>query len=508
MTSGERPNILLVMSDQMSAAALPHYGHPLVRAPNLKALADTGIVFENAYCSAPLCVPSRYSMLTGKLPSRIGAYDNGAELASDAPTFVHHLRRAGYRTVLAGKMDFCGADQLHGYEERLNTDLTPADFGWTPDWSRPDRVEPWHHDMTSVAEAGPCRRTLAMDYDEEAAFAAARWIREAARAPDRRPFFMTLSFIHPHDPYLAPKANWDAYDGAAIDMPAVAPIPPEERDPHSRRLYQLYDRGEHRIEAAHVRAARRAYYAMIDYVDGLIGQALGALRETGQFERTAVIATADHGDMLGERGLWYKMTFFERAVRVPLVFTAPGMWAPRRVPDVVSLADLYPTLQAMAGMAPDGEDGTNLLPLIEGRQIPRRDAIFGEYMAEGTTAPIFMIRRGRHKYVAAEGDPPQLFDLDADPCERRNLADDEGHRATARDFAEEVAAKWDGAAIASDVRVSQRRRLLVQRALNVGRNTPWDFEPAYGAAGRYYRNRPEAQDIERRARIKTRGEDL
>jgi choline-sulfatase len=240
---------------------------------------------------------------------------------------------------------------------------------------------------------------------------------------------------------------------------------------------------------------------MIDYVDGLIGRALDALRETGQFERTAIVATADHGDMLGERGLWYKMTFFERAVRVPLVFTAPAQWAPRRVPDIVSLADLYPTLRAMAGLAPDGEDGADLLPLIEGRQVPRPDAKFGEYMAEGTTAPIFMIRRGRHKYIAAEGDPPQLFDLDADPDERRNLADDGAHRALARDFAEEVAAKWDGAAIARDVRASQRRRLLVQRALNVGRVHPWDFEPAYGAAGRYYRNRPESRGIERRARI-------
>ena len=129
-----RPNILFVMFDQMSALSLPGYGHGLVKTPHLDALTGRGTLFENAYCAAPLCSPSRFGMLTGQLPSKIGAFDNATELPSSIPTFLHLLRRAGYRTCLSGKMDFTGADQLHGYEERLTTDLSPSDLGWTPDW--------------------------------------------------------------------------------------------------------------------------------------------------------------------------------------------------------------------------------------------------------------------------------------------------------------------------------------------------------------------------------------
>ena len=154
---GTPPNIVLVMFDQMAALSLPCYGHGIVNAANLRALAANGVVFEQAYCNSPLCSPSRHAMMTGRLPSRIGAYDNAAELASTMPTFAHYLRLAGYRTCLSGKMDFSGADQLHGYEERLTTDLSPSDFGWTPNWDEPRRLYPWFHDLRSVVEAGAWR---------------------------------------------------------------------------------------------------------------------------------------------------------------------------------------------------------------------------------------------------------------------------------------------------------------------------------------------------------------
>src|SRR4051812_35006324 len=161
-----RPNVLFVMFDQMAALSLPIYGHPIVRMPNLERLARRGTVFENAYCNAPLCSPARFALMSGRRPSEIGAYDNAAELPSDQPTWAHDLRDRGYRTCLSGKMDFTGADQLHGFEERLTTDLSPSDFGWTPSWDQPDAVQPWYHTLASVAEAGPCDYTLNMEYDE------------------------------------------------------------------------------------------------------------------------------------------------------------------------------------------------------------------------------------------------------------------------------------------------------------------------------------------------------
>jgi choline-sulfatase len=484
------PNILLVMFDQMSAQSLPCYGHAVVKAPHLQGLAARGVVFENAYCNSPLCSPSRFAMMTGQLASRIGTYDNAAELNAGVPTFAHHLRALGYRTCLSGKMDFAGADQLHGYEERLTTDLSPSDFGWTPEWERPETLQPWFHDLASVVDAGPYDHSLAMAYDEEAAAQAVRWLYETTGGTDERPWLLTLSFMHPHDPYLARREFWDLYEDAPIDLPQVPYIAPAARDPHSRRLWAMYDRDEYDITEERIRRARRGYYGMISYIDAQLGRILAALEALGPRDDTVIIATADHGDILGERGLWYKMTFFERAVRVPLILCAPNRFAPRRVAQGVSLVDLLPTLVRIAGGepgAPVAIDGADLTPLAAGAG-GGPETVYGEYMAEGTSQPMFMIRRGRHKYIACAGDPPQLFDLAADPLELTNLAGAPEHAALAAAFAEEVARKWDSAAIRTQVIDSQRRRLLIHEALLQGRLQPWDFQPAVDASRQYYRN--------------------
>jgi choline-sulfatase len=511
-TTGQRPNILFVMFDQLAPQSLPCYGHPVVQAPHLSALAERGVVFDGAYCNSPLCAPSRFSMMAGQLPSRIGAWDNAAEFPSAVPTYAHYLRRLGYRTCLSGKMHFVGADQLHGYEERVTTDIYPGDFGWTPTWEEPERLHWWFHNMLSVVEAGPYDRSLECDYDEEVAFHAERWLFDHARSGDARPFMLTVSFIQPHDPYFGPRADWARYDPAAIDMPAVPYIPPAERDPLSRRLYDLYDRDEYRVTEAQVRNARHGYYAMISYVDRQFGRLMAALDAAGLADDTVVIITADHGDMLGERGLWYKMNFFERSTRVPLILHAPKLFAPRRVAGNVSLVDLLPTFLDMAGEGGASEpasplDGRSLLPLAGGNGDGGSHTVYGEYMAEGTFQPLFMIRRGRHKYIACEGDPPQLYDLAADPHELTNLAADPRHRDLAASFAREVAGKWDSAALRHAVIDSQRQRVFVQEALLKGRITPWDYEPRADASRQYNRNYGgELYDTDRRARLPRRSE--
>ncbi len=502
------PNILLVMFDQMAALSLPCYGHPVVRAPHLGAVAAAGVVFERAYCNAPLCSPSRHAMMTGRLASRVGVYDNAAELPAAAPTFLHYLRAAGYRTCLSGKMDFSGADQLHGYEERLTTDLSPSDFGWTPNWDDPERLYDWFHSLRGVVEAGPCDHSMAMEYDEEATHQAVRWLYAAARETDGRPFLLTVSYMHPHDPYLAPRAFWDRYEGDAIDLPEPGWTAPEKRTPAERRLHRLYDRGEYRVTNAHIRAARRAYYAMIDYADDHLGRLLTTLRTAGLADRTVLAITADHGDMLGERGLWYKMTFYERAMRVPLLLHAPGLLAPRRVAEPVSLIDLLPTLLEVAGQRRGFRpavpiDGESLLPAARGRR-RARGVVHAEYMAEGTAEPMFMIRRGAFKYVSAPGDPPLLFDLSRDPGETRNLAGRAELAEVEAGFAAEVATEWDAEAIRRDVLASQRARRLVHGALTTGRPHAWDFQPRSDAAKAYYRD-DSHPDPERQHRLPAAG---
>jgi choline-sulfatase len=489
--SPERPNILFVMADQLAASALGAYGNSVVQSPTIDRLAEDGVVFESAYCNVPLCAPSRASLLTGRLVSRVGVFDNAAELASSVPTIAHYLRARGYVTYLAGKMHFIGPDQLHGFEHRLTTDVYPAGIDWIPDWTRPtvDRL-PWYHDMSSVRDAGPSEATLQLDYDEEVAFRSVRALYDLARREDERPFFLLASYTHPHDPYEISQEYWSRYR-TGVELPRVEAIPFAEADAHSRRIREMCGTDEANLTDEDVRRARRGYYAAVSYVDDKVGELLRALAATGLRENTIVVFASDHGDMLGERGLWYKMTFFEDSARVPLVINAPARFAPGRVADIVSLADLLPTMVELA--APDEPfepadalEGSSLVSLLRGEAGKRDRTIAAEYLAEGTHAPCVMLRRGPFKYISCPNDPEQLFDLRNDPRELVNLATGGTHPELAA-FRAKVAERWDLEALHSEILGSQRRRLLVRGALELGRSEAWDYVPPEDSTTRYVR---------------------
>lgn len=494
----ERPDILILMADQLKAAALSAYGGRVAKTPHLDALAAGGVVFENAYCNVPLCAPSRAVFMSGRLASRIGAYDNAAEFPSQTPTFAHHLRLAGYETILAGKMHFCGPDQLHGFETRLTTDIYPADFNWTPDWTRFDERPEWYHTMNSVTEAGRCVRTNQIDFDEEVTFSARQKLYDLARDPDRRPFAMVVSLTHPHDPFTIPDPWWSRYSDAEIDMPVISA---QAGDPHAARLHHVNGMALQPVTEAQVRAARRAYYGACSFVDDAFGRILGTLRDTGLDRDTIVIVIADHGEMLGERGQWYKMSFFDDSCRIPMIVSAPNRFAPRRVRACVSLVDLLPTLCDLAHRSDrlPGE-GRSLLPYCTGHDDDDGLAL-GEYTAEGAIAPIVMIRRGQWKFVHCPADPDQLYDLRADPREIRNLAADPAHHALCDAFLAEIGQRWDLAGLHADVLMSQRRRRLVAEALRQGAPPAWDHQPTRDARTLYIRSHMDLEILERRARF-------
>ena len=498
----DRPNFLILMADQLTARALPAYGNRVARTPHMDALAAAGVVFESFYCNSPLCAPSRFSFLSGRQVSAIGAYDNAAEFPAQVPTFAHHLRRAGYQTVLSGKMHFCGADQLHGFEERLTTDIYPADFGWTPDWTRFEHRPSWYHSMDSVTQAGPCTRTNQIDFDDEVIFQARQKLFDMARSKDRRPFCMIASMTHPHDPYAIPQAYWDRYAGVDIDMPRVR-MAPERLDPHSLRLRHVCGLDAQPVNEEEVRAARRAYYGAVSYVDDQVGVLLSAVTDAGFADDTVVMLLADHGDMLGERGLWFKMNFFEPACRIPLIVHAPRRFPARRVAHPASLVDIAPTLCELGGAGSADYatplDGNSLSAQLAGAA--GRDEVIGEYLAEGAIAPLVMIRRGRYKFVHSPVDPDQLYDLIDDPDETQNLASAAAHAARVREFRAETMRRWDLPALHAAVLESQRRRHLVYEALRAGRYTPWDFQPVRDASRLYVRNDEELGDLEAMARF-------
>lgn len=500
-----KPNILIIMVDQLTGTLFPDGPAAWLHAPHLKKLAARSTRFSNAYTASPLCAPARAAFMSGQLPSRTGVYDNAAEFASSTPTFAHHLRRAGYQTCLSGKMHFVGPDQMHGFEERLTTDVYPADFGWTPDYRKPgERIEWWYHNMGSVTGSGVAEISNQMEYDDEVAYHANRKLYDLSRGADARPWCLTVSFTHPHDPYVARKKYWDLYAECDHLMPQVGPIAYDDQDAHSRRILDANDRDNFNITDDDIKRSRRAYFANISYLDDKIGEILHTLETTRQ--EATIIFLSDHGDMLGERGLWFKMSFYDGSARVPLMIAAPQMQAGLQDTPVSSI-DILPTLCDLAGVNMDDvmpwTDGQSIVPLGQGGV--RSDPVAMEYAAEGSYAPLVSLRYGKWKYNRCTLDPDQLFDMDTDPHELANLANVPAHQGTIAQLRAKADARWDLAAFDAAVRQSQAGRWIVYEALRNGSYYPWDYQPLQKASERYMRNHMDLNVLEENQRF-PRGE--
>ena len=498
------PNILFLMADQLAPHFLPAYGHRMVKTPRLDEVAADSAIFDAHYSNSPLCVPARAGLMTGRLPSEIEVFDSGCDYAFSVPTLAHYLRACGYVTVQSGKAHYIGTDQLHGLEKRLTTDICPADNCWYGIWDDPDRPLDWFHNLKNVVSAGIAERASQQDHDDDAAHTAVRWIYDHARGADRRPFFLKVSFTHPHDPYVTPPSCWERYRHDDIDMPVTPFIPPADRDPHGQWLYRHYDRGEYEVTPEDIRRSRHGYYGSISFVDDLVGRILDALRAARLDDRTIIVFTADHGEMLGERGCWYKMSFYEHSCRVPLFISIPGERGSRRVERCTSLIDLMPTL---LDLALDGGANDHLVEPIEGRSLASliagdasgwADEAASEAFFEGVRAPGMLIRRGTKKYVHWEGGPCSLYDLASDPHEHRNLVDDPSHKGEVSEFEAEVRRRWPLEELTRRVLRKQRRNALVHQALMTGEHTPLDFQPFDDASKRYYRGHGNWHEAEAR----------
>ncbi|UWQ03900.1 choline-sulfatase [Aliiroseovarius crassostreae] len=500
-----KPNILIVMVDQCNGTLFPDGPADWLHAPNLKKLAAKSVRFQNSYTASPLCAPGRASFMSGQLPRRTGVYDNAAEFRSDIPTYAHHLRRAGYYTALSGKMHFVGPDQMHGFEERLTTDIYPADFGWTPDYRKPgERIDWWYHNMGSVTGAGVAEISNQMEYDDEVAYNACAKLYDLARGNDDRPWCLTVSFTHPHDPYVARRKYWDLYEDCDHLLPEVPAWDYEDHDPHAKRIFDANDWRSFDITEENIRRSRRAYFANISYLDDKLGEMMDILEATRQ--EAIIVFVSDHGDMLGERGLWFKMNFYEGSARVPLMISAPGL-EPGLVETPVSTLDVTPTLADLAGVSLDEVmpwvDGESLLPLAGG--LARTSPVAMEYAAEASYAPLVSIREGDWKYNRCALDPDQLFNLSDDPHELTNLAEDPAHAEVLAGFQAQADARWDLAAYDNEVRESQARRWVVYEALRNGAYFPWDYQPLQKASERYMRNHMNLDNLEESKRF-PRGE--
>jgi len=482
-----KPNILLLMVDQMTASAMSIYGNRVCQMPNMDRLAERSTVFDHAYTHSPLCAPARFALLSGRESSRINAFDNASEFPASQPTIAHYLRQLGYWSGLCGKMHFIGPDQVHGFNERITTDVYPSSFAWVPHWDKGAGYITSGVTCGSVIESAPCIRSMQMDYDDEVEYRGIQRLYDLARTPAHLPFFQTISFTHPHHPFTISQDYWDRYRHEDIDMPRVGEIAFEQLDYHSRGLYFAHGRHLHEITDTHVRNARHAYYGMLSYVDDKIGRILDTLEVTGLAQDTLVIFTSDHGEMLGERGMWHKHHFFESASRVPLCFSLPGEIEPGRVDAVVSHIDILPTLMDWLGAGEVITDGDSFAGALRGDGLAAERTVFADYLAIGPCVPCRMVRRGDFKYMYTHGKQAQLYNLAQDPDELVNLVGDPEHQMLAADLLALLQRDWDPDEVDARVRRSQRQRIAINRS--PGPQPSWDFVFRKGDETRFVRNR-------------------
>ncbi|MCI8663472.1 MAG: sulfatase-like hydrolase/transferase [Hungatella sp.] len=416
-----KPNIIFVFTDQHNGSVVHAMGDEYVRTPNMDHMARQGVSFENAYCASPLCVPSRSSMLSGRMPHETKIFNNAQCLPSDRATFVHSLGAAGYETVLSGRMHFNGPDQRHGYEKRFVGDITTAALGVTFSKARYGYFDNCAMPGRLSIEKSGKGRCAVMAFDRDVTDAACGYLKNRK---EERPLFLTVGLYGPHPPYVGPEELYDYYYAC---LPACSPLTREELDrvhPFEKRFMEKRNIGYETEEE--LRRVRAAYYSMVEYEDSLLGELLSAAEENLDMENTVVLYASDHGDCIGDHGLFWKSNLREGAVKVPMIF----MWDQhiprgRRIKTPVSLIDLAPTFIGLTGADPlPVMDGESLAPVLEsGTEPDNPKPVISEICDIKGDDPAAMIRRGRYKYCQYYGyEEPMLFDLEEDPKEERNLS--------------------------------------------------------------------------------------
>ena len=410
-------------------------------------------------------------MLTGQMPSEIAVYDNACDFSSSIPTVGHVLQSQGYQTIVSGKLHFIGADQNHGFEERLTADIYPTDYSWTPSWGDERLLSDYFLASASeLRDAGIAETSVQLEFDREVADRAIEKLMHIGNTKSVDPYCLIASFTHPHDPFVIPKQYWDRYSGAEIELPKQRTFPPEMRDAHSTRLFELYGFDDLSLNDEQIKRVRRAYYGAISFIDDQVGRLLGALDATNSLDDTVVIFLSDHGEMLGERGMWFKSHFFEPALRVPFIIHDPRYSEGRTIREPVSLLDLLPTIADISGVKSFGWhssqfSGQSQLAGIRGEESGEGNQrpVFAEYLGEGAMEPIVMVRLGGYKLIANARSPQQLFHTAIDTDETTNLI---GQGLAVEDqLISLLESSWDLNGLKDDVLRSQQDRNFTRTAL-------------------------------------------
>ena len=415
-------NLLFIMSDEHSRRVLGCHGHPMIKTPNLDRLAGRGVRFTDAYCNSPICVPSRASFQTGRYVHEIGFWDNANPYDGSVPSWAHRLKAAGHRVDSIGKLHFRSAEDDNGFSKE-HMPLHVVDGIGDPIGMLRDPPPPRRAALRLAADAG-CGESSYQGYDDRITLAAESWLRERATGKEAKPWVLFVSLVCPHFPLIARPRWYNLYAEDTVPWPNLYASSERPTHPYleAMRACQIYDQGFD--EPNKVRKAIAAYFGLVSFVDHNVGRLLQCLEDNDLAGSTRVIYTSDHGDNLGSRGLWGKSNMYEESAGVPMIMAGPEVPANVVCREPVSLLDCYPTILASVGLPRHAADthlpGAPLLDVVAGR-VPAR-TVMSEYHAAGAVTGAFMIRKGKFKFIYYVGLPPQLFDLEADPQETRDLA--------------------------------------------------------------------------------------
>jgi choline-sulfatase len=423
-----KPNILLIMSDEHDSAVMGCSGDSLVETPHLDSLAAGGIRFENCYCNSPLCAPSRQSFTAGKYISRCGAWGNQSMIEDDdIPSFIRALNAAGYESFLCGKQHY-DRDRRYGFIDLIPEANQSLQSGLQK-WREPGRFEATQavHWNKRYKKVQPGEHSIPLDLDRTVTSTARGFL--AGRPADSRPFFLMAGYLSPHFPLIAPQ-NFAQRFKDRVPPPKVSAgllekLPRNYQ--HLRTAFGIVEAPKHEVQTA-----REMYWALVSWFDQELGRLLTALQQSVHAENTIVIYTSDHGENKGDHGLWWKSCLYDHAARIPLIVNWPARWrGGQRRTEVCSLVDLSRTLAELGGaeVSPGwGWNGSSLLPVLDGISDGWKDMALSEYYGGFVASGITMYRQGPWKYVyhasCGEGYDAQreLYDLSRDPGELENHA--------------------------------------------------------------------------------------
>lgn len=426
-TKGDKkPNILLIICDEFNAQTAGAFGNKIVKTPHIDQLASEGITFDNCYTNSPICCPSRLSLISGKYISRTGVWGNHCWLPSDNyPSLAPILQQEGYETVLSGKMHF-DKTRRYGF-----TELFP---GWENEHIKTGIEHRRRPDDTSINQRDWKIRSNTfhtgshsphiLGHDEKVTNHASNYIKKRTAAD--KPFFMIAGYLAPHFPLIVPEEYYKPYEGKLTLMQTPkADLAMQPRNYHQlRRGFGLVNM-DPQLELK----GKELYYGLVSWVDHQIGQLLQNLKNSKVGRDTVVIFISDHGENMGEHGMWWKNCMYDSAARVPLIISWPERWkGGQRRSKVCSLLDVTRTIIDLAdAKAPEDWNGGTMVNWLDDQKATWKDFAISQYYAKNTASSYVMYRSGQYKYVYHSKpvwpypQERQFFDMKNDPKEFVNL---------------------------------------------------------------------------------------